>query len=74
MLCMLFATGFMITSLPMLLVSTLLFIVGTEIRVRIEDALLASRFGDQFRDYERTVSAYIPFLKHSRPKQAGPRT
>jgi protein-S-isoprenylcysteine O-methyltransferase Ste14 len=63
MLCLLLGTGFMITPLPMLLLSTLLFIIGTEIRVRIEDTLLASRFGDQFRDYQRRVPAYIPFLK-----------
>jgi protein-S-isoprenylcysteine O-methyltransferase Ste14 len=47
----------------MLLLSTLLFMIGTEIRVRIEDSLLASRFGDQFRDYQRKVAAYVPFLK-----------
>jgi protein-S-isoprenylcysteine O-methyltransferase Ste14 len=63
MFCMLLGTGFMITPFPLLLLSILLFIVGTEIRVRIEDALLASRFGDEFRDYQRSVSAYIPFVK-----------
>jgi protein-S-isoprenylcysteine O-methyltransferase Ste14 len=63
MLCVLLGTGFMITPLPMLLVSISLFMIGTEIRVRIEDRLLASRFGDQFRDYQRRVSAYIPFVK-----------
>jgi protein-S-isoprenylcysteine O-methyltransferase Ste14 len=63
MLCMLFGTGFMITPLLMLLISTLLFIIGTEIRVRIEDRLLAGQFGDQFRDYQRTIPAYVPFLK-----------
>jgi protein-S-isoprenylcysteine O-methyltransferase Ste14 len=31
--------------------------------VRIEDRLLASRFKDKFLDYQRSVSAYIPFLK-----------
>jgi len=69
MFCMLFGTGFMITSLPILLLSTLLFIIGTQIRVRIEERLLASRFGDEFRDYQRTVSAYIPFLKYPRLKK-----
>jgi protein-S-isoprenylcysteine O-methyltransferase Ste14 len=45
----------------------LLFAIGTEIRVRIEDRLLASRFGDQFLDYQRRVSAYIPFIRqHAR--------
>ena len=60
---MLLGTGFMITPFPMLLLAILLFIIGTEIRVRIEDTLLASRFGDEFHDYQRSVSAYIPFVK-----------
>lgn len=60
MLCLLLGTGLMITPWPMLLLSMLLFLVGTEIRVRIEDALLELRFGDRFRQYQRTVSAYIP--------------
>lgn len=63
MLCVLFGTGVMITPLPLLALSALVFIVGTEIRVRIEDRLLASRFGERFRDYQRSVPAYIPFLK-----------
>jgi protein-S-isoprenylcysteine O-methyltransferase Ste14 len=70
MFCMLFGTGFMITPLPTLMLSTMLFIAGTEIRVRIEEALLAARFGDAFRDYQRAVSAYVPFLNYSRPKSA----
>ena len=70
MFCMLLGTGFLLaTPLPLLLPSISLFIIGTEIRVRIEDRLLASRFGDQFRDYQRRVPAYIPFLiirRHAR--------
>jgi protein-S-isoprenylcysteine O-methyltransferase Ste14 len=45
-------TGWMITAPPLLVVAMLVFIVGTEIRVRIEDRLLASRFGDRFRGYQ----------------------
>ena len=63
MLCLFAGTGFMITPLPILLLSTLLFIAGTEIRVRIEDRLLASRFGEPFQEYRRTVPAYIPFVR-----------
>jgi len=40
-----------------------LFIAGTEIRVRSEDALLASRFGADFENYRRSVPAYIPFVR-----------
>jgi protein-S-isoprenylcysteine O-methyltransferase Ste14 len=63
MLCLLLGTGLMITPLPLLSLSVLVFMAGTEIRVRLEDRLLASRFGDRFRDYQRSVPAYIPFLK-----------
>jgi protein-S-isoprenylcysteine O-methyltransferase Ste14 len=63
MLCILGGTGFLITPLPFLLLSVLVFAIGTEIRVRIEDRLLVSRFGDRFRDYQRNVPAYIPFLR-----------
>ncbi|HXN23076.1 MAG TPA: isoprenylcysteine carboxylmethyltransferase family protein [Candidatus Dormibacteraeota bacterium] len=63
MLFILWGTGFMITPWPMLLLATIVFMLGTEIRVRIEDRLLASRFGDAFREYQRRVPAYIPFVR-----------
>jgi protein-S-isoprenylcysteine O-methyltransferase Ste14 len=63
MFCLLLGTGFMITPPLLFLVAMILFICGTEIRVRIEDALLSSRFGDKFREYQRRVSAYIPLVR-----------
>jgi protein-S-isoprenylcysteine O-methyltransferase Ste14 len=63
MLCLLIGTGFMVTPLPLLAAAICVFIVGTEIRVRIEDGLLASRFGDEFVRYQRSVGAYIPFVR-----------
>lgn len=63
MLCLLLGTGFMVAPMLILLISTVLFIIGTEIRVRIEDNLLASRFGDRFRSYQHSIAAYIPFVK-----------
>jgi protein-S-isoprenylcysteine O-methyltransferase Ste14 len=45
------------------IVALVLFVVGTEIRVRTEDALLASRFGERFFDYQRRVRAYVPFVR-----------
>jgi protein-S-isoprenylcysteine O-methyltransferase Ste14 len=63
MLCMLLGTGFLLTPAPQLLIATILFVIGTEIRIRIEDRLLASRFRDEFQGYQRTVSAYIPFVR-----------
>ena len=71
MLCLLLGTGFVITPLPVLVLSVVVFMAGTEIRVRIEDSLLASRFGDKFLDYQRTVPAYVPLLKSSKPKDLG---
>ncbi len=63
MFCILLATGLLFTPAPLLLAAAVVFAAGTEIRVRIEDALLASRFGEQFRDYQRAVRAYIPFIR-----------
>jgi len=63
MFCMLLGTAFLFTPVPLMLAAVAVFAAGTEIRVRIEDALLDSRFGEQFRDYQRTVSAYIPFIR-----------
>ena len=63
MLCIMLGTGFLITRWWLLLPAISLFIVGTEIRVRIEDSLLASHFGERFAEYQQRVPAYIPFLK-----------
>ena len=40
-----------------------LYILGTEIRVRVEDRLLASRFGQRFESYRGRVAAYIPGVR-----------
>jgi protein-S-isoprenylcysteine O-methyltransferase Ste14 len=63
MLCLLLGTGFMITPWVLFLLSTGVFIAGTEIRVRIEDKLLASRFGERFRKYQQSVPGYVPFVR-----------
>ena len=47
----------------LLALSMLVLLAGTEIRVRVEDKLLASHFGDRFRAYRQSVPAYIPFLR-----------
>jgi len=44
-------------------VAVLLFIGGTEIRVHIEDSLLASRFPGSFEEYRKSVRAYVPFVR-----------
>ena len=63
MLCIMLGTGFLITRWWQLLPALLLFIIGTEIRVRIEDRLLAAYFGERFAEYRQRGPAYIPFLK-----------
>jgi len=63
LLCMLVGTGLLITPWTMLLPSMALFVAGTEIRIRVEDRLLASSFGDQFAQYRRTTPAYVPFVR-----------
>jgi protein-S-isoprenylcysteine O-methyltransferase Ste14 len=63
MLCLLLGTGLLLTPFVLFLPAVSIFLVGTEIRVRIEDALLASQFGEQFTEYKRKVPAYIPWLR-----------
>lgn len=62
MLCMLIGTGLLLTRGPLLAIAIVLFIAGTEVRVRIEDRLLAERFGPAFDEYRRRVHAYVPLL------------
>jgi protein-S-isoprenylcysteine O-methyltransferase Ste14 len=62
MLGMLLATGTSWTWWPMFLAALIVFLVGTEIRMREEDRLLAERFQDSFVAYRSRVRAYIPFV------------
>jgi protein-S-isoprenylcysteine O-methyltransferase Ste14 len=63
MLCLLLGTGFMVAGPWWFAAGLLAFVVGTEIRVKVEDGLLAARFGEEFREYQRSVPAYIPYLR-----------
>lgn len=63
MLCVLLGTGLLIASNGLLVAGIAVFLIGTEIRVHVEDALLGSRFGGAFEDYRRTVRAYVPFIR-----------
>ena len=60
-LCLIWAVGFLFVRLPWLALATVLALLGTEIRVRVEDGLLESRFGKQFEDYQKSVPGYIPW-------------
>ena len=48
---------------PLAIPAVVIFILGTEIRVRTEDGLLASRFGEQFVAWSTHTRAYIPFIR-----------
>jgi protein-S-isoprenylcysteine O-methyltransferase Ste14 len=60
---MLMATGAAYTWWPMWIAGTIFFVIGTEIRVRAEDRLLADRFQQRFESYREHVPAYIPFIR-----------
>jgi protein-S-isoprenylcysteine O-methyltransferase Ste14 len=63
MLGMLLATGAGWSWWPVFAVALVVFLAGTEIRVRAEDRLLAERFRDAFTNYRSRVKAYIPFIR-----------
>ena len=63
MVCVLLGTGIMMAPWYLLLAGLAVFMVGTEIRMRAEDALLESRFGDEFRQYRQAVPGFIPFFR-----------
>lgn len=62
MLLVLCAIAVVISGWKLFIAALLLFVVGTEVRVRIEEGLLASYFGEEFQSYKRKVPAYLPFL------------
>jgi protein-S-isoprenylcysteine O-methyltransferase Ste14 len=63
MLGMLLATGFAKTWWPLLVAGVIFFLIGTEIRVRAEEGLLAARFGEEYARYKSETVAYIPFIR-----------
>jgi protein-S-isoprenylcysteine O-methyltransferase Ste14 len=63
LLAMYLATALVMSSWPALLAGLVLMIAGTEIRVRVEDRLLASRFGGHFAAYQKQAPAYLPFVR-----------
>ncbi len=63
LLGMLCGMGLLVSPLPLFLPALAVYLIGTEIRVRTEERLLRSQFGDEFLRYQRRVPAYLPFLK-----------
>ncbi len=62
-LLLLIGTGLLLAPWWLMLGGVAVFLCGTEIRVRVEDGLLAARFGADFEQYRRDVSAYLPGLR-----------
>lgn len=62
MLLILCAIAVVVTPWQLFVASLALFLIGTEIRVRTEEKLLAAHFGEEFYSYKRSVPAYIPFI------------
>jgi protein-S-isoprenylcysteine O-methyltransferase Ste14 len=63
MLAMFLANALTIARWEFALAGLVLFIPGIEIRVRTEDRLLESRFGNEFRAYRAATPAYLPFVR-----------
>ncbi|MDE3104005.1 MAG: isoprenylcysteine carboxylmethyltransferase family protein [Acidobacteriota bacterium] len=61
--CLLLGQASVVAGWRRLGLALLLMVVGTEIRVRLEDRLLAARFGEAFASFRSRVSAYLPGLR-----------
>ena len=60
MLGMLIATGFAMEHWIALIAAVIIFAIGMVIRVRAEENLLRTQFGEEFEDYARRVPAVLP--------------
>lgn len=60
---LLLEVGFAKTWWPLLIAGVVFYIIGTEIRIRAEEGLLAGRFGETYARYKATTKAYIPFIR-----------
>jgi protein-S-isoprenylcysteine O-methyltransferase Ste14 len=60
---MMLATALLRAAWPVMALAAAIFATGTEIRIRIEDRLLAARFGGEFEEYHGRVRAWLPPLR-----------
>jgi protein-S-isoprenylcysteine O-methyltransferase Ste14 len=63
MFAMILGTGLMLARWPAVIAAAVLHIAGTEIRIRSEEKLLRSRFGEDYDTWAKHVRAYIPFIR-----------
>jgi protein-S-isoprenylcysteine O-methyltransferase Ste14 len=59
---MLISTGLAVGRWSVVIGCAIVFLVGTEIRIRTEEKLLREAFGQKFEDYARKVPAFFPRL------------
>jgi protein-S-isoprenylcysteine O-methyltransferase Ste14 len=62
MLCMMLMGASLIGTWPGAPIGIALCLIGLEIRVRVEDGLLAAHFGEMFRVWQKSLPALIPFV------------
>jgi protein-S-isoprenylcysteine O-methyltransferase Ste14 len=60
---MLLATVFAWSWWPLGIAAVVFYVIGTEIRIRAEETLLAAHFGDRFTAWRAKTPAYIPFIR-----------
>lgn len=63
MLWLLWGTGIVVSSPLLFAIATICFVAGTEIRIHLEERLLAGHFGEQYAEYRRRVPAYVPLVR-----------
>src|ERR1700722_13394570 len=54
------ATGLAVSRRQTFAVGVILFLIGTELRIRSEEKLLREAFSEQFAEYARKVPAFFP--------------
>jgi protein-S-isoprenylcysteine O-methyltransferase Ste14 len=63
MFAMVLGLGLMLAQWPAVVAAAVLHIAGTEIRIRSEEKLLRTRFGEEFDTWARHLWAYVPFIR-----------
>jgi len=58
-------TGVMLTSWPVLPAAAGMFLIGTALRIRVEEAALRTHLGEAHRIYANQVPAFIPRFRRS---------
>lgn len=63
MFAMVIGTGLLLARWPAIIAAAILHVAGTEVRIRFEERLLRSRFGEEYETWARRVRAYVPLLR-----------